>query len=45
MLSQLTVNLDQERLDDIVPDNFKVGVTNPVGDLICQHVTWLRGKL
>jgi hypothetical protein len=31
---QLTVNLDQERLDDIVSDHLEVGVTDPVGDLI-----------
>ena len=27
------VDLDEEGLDDVVPDHFKVGVTDPVGDL------------
>lgn len=31
--TRLTVNLDQEGLDDIVSDHLKVGVTNPVGNL------------
>lgn len=30
---RLTVNLDQEGLDDIVSNHLKVGVTDPVGDL------------
>lgn len=34
MVHRLTVNLDQEWLDDIVSDHLKVGVTDPVGDLI-----------
>ena len=29
---QLTVHLDEERLDHIVSDHFKVGMTNPVRD-------------
>ena len=31
--SKLTVNLDQEWLNDIVSDHLEVGVTDPVGDL------------
>jgi hypothetical protein len=31
--SSLTVNLDQEWLDDIVSNHLKVGVTDPVRDL------------
>ena len=27
------VDLDEEGLDDVVPDHLKVGVTDPVGDL------------
>ena len=30
---ELTVDLDQERVDDIVSDHLKVGVSNPVRDL------------
>lgn len=30
---RLTVNLDQEGLDDIVSNHLKVGVTDPMGDL------------
>jgi hypothetical protein len=34
MKRKLTVNLDHERLDNIVPDHLEVGVTNPVRDLV-----------
>jgi hypothetical protein len=32
-MDKLTVDLDQEWLDDIVSDHLEVGVTDPVGHL------------